>query len=278
MNLTQSCIQDGSAKFVVFVDSSSSFEASLNFIDNFVSQRCPASDPMLRLFKENPDSGCFFGSNVCEGTCEQVSDQTQCLAQGAPTGRPSLAMSSRPTAAPTPLQNTTMPVAQSPSQFPTVPRTIAPTRKVPTPLTSSHPTVRPTSICPGKSKKGKSLKSKNHKHKSSKHKSKKAKGKGKGKGGMSKGGMMGMSCGKGAMSKGVSSKGGGKGKGKGGKGGSPKSWSKSARRTTVGAIPEERIKPSDQRESMFWDRRRRIQEHQNQRRDLRGSPLAAGLF
>jgi hypothetical protein len=122
------------------------YTTALNYLNSYISVECEeAEDPALRLFKETSGSGCFIGTNVCEGTCEVLADQAQCAIQNG---------TAVPTASPV-SANTT-----APSVSPTV---------------QSAPTTRKPTSC-RKSKKGKSKKG----SKSMKGGSKSGKGKGKG--------------------------------------------------------------------------------------------------
>lgn len=193
-------MEDGEATYVVFVDPTSTFNSDLNYVNAFKSVECPDGG---RLFQEDQGSGCFLGSNVCEGTCVDFADQTECLAELVPTQAPIPGQTRRPTVAPvtaeptlgnepttSPVAVTNAPTAVDSNLSP------APTRLEPMPLATPSPTRKstfPPSDCPtpgkGKGKgdkkgskkkgpKGKGGKSK--KGSSGKKHCPKSKGKGKG--------------------------------------------------------------------------------------------------
>lgn len=130
INLSRSCIQDGSSEFVVTVDSTSDFSVDMNFLQNYNSERC---DLGSRLFKEVVGSGCFVGSGTCEGTCEVLADQAECRLVAEPTVAPSVAPPIATTFSPT------RPPTTDPTQQPTVP---------PVPQRTTTPSARPTTITP----------------------------------------------------------------------------------------------------------------------------------
>ena len=146
LRIIQSCFQNGSSSFVVFVDNSSGSVVSENFLENMVSSNCP--DPGNRLFQESPGSNCFTGI-TCEGTCEVLADQDECQST-QPTAAPS-SNPSAPTTAPSSFP-TNSPVVDGPTRPPTPTR--SPSARPPTrrpsvsPPSINPPTLRPT--CPGK--------------------------------------------------------------------------------------------------------------------------------
>jgi hypothetical protein len=170
LNLVRSCFENGNATYVVFVDYRSTYEESMNYINNFVSEQCPDTQNQGRLFMENPGSGCFLGSPVCEGTCMQVADQIECQAILQPTQAPFPGMTNPPTSVPTPAVPvpTSFPTPLVASDFPTMaiplptysPNSEAPTGKArpTTPPLSSVPTIPSAKKAKGKVKAAKKVK------------------------------------------------------------------------------------------------------------------------
>lgn len=139
LNTRESCIEGGSGDFVVFVDSSSDFTATMNFVSQDTeSVFCPAGGP--RLFKEDPGSGCFVGG-VCEGTCLQFADASICQAQSTPTPAPTVTPTEVITPSPTISPTTNSPTqGEVPTDPPTFPPTLSPGAPTITPTTSTTPT------------------------------------------------------------------------------------------------------------------------------------------
>lgn len=115
VDIIQSCFEGGSSDYVVFIDASSTYTTSQNYITSYSSQKCPESSPDGRLFMEDAGSGCFIGGNICAGTCSVLADQSECRAEEMPS----------PTTEPVPtLQPTTAAPAVAPPN--SIPTTAAP--------------------------------------------------------------------------------------------------------------------------------------------------------
>jgi len=218
VNVDRSCFEDGEADYVVFIDPSSMYTSSLNYIDSFESKQCPQGNPDGRLFKEDPNSGCFIGGNTCTGTCMLFATAMQCMAQMSPTFTPAPIQTPPPippTVPPTPSPTTITPL----SPWPTIEMnvTIAPTGEI-TPAPSEKPVLPPTPVIPVVPTRQPTFECDDSSSKKSK-KSKAGIGKGKGSGYIAKGGK-----GSSKHPKCKSSKSKGKRKGKG-KGRSKGTWS-----------------------------------------------------
>lgn len=171
INIQRSCFRGGAADFIVFVANDSSHTVEENFIGNAISFRCETTGP--RLFVEQPGSGCFQGSNECDGSCLELATEGSCLSLDVPTFSPTTQAPDSPITSPTMVMDTMVPsstrqitpslvplnshsgmpltipttITKSPSHSPSVdsPTTVIPARiptYIPT-LQTPHPTISP---------------------------------------------------------------------------------------------------------------------------------------
>jgi hypothetical protein len=86
-NMEMSCFTDSQSDYVVFIDRTSNYTESNNYIDTSSSSvKCPGVSSTL--FQESTNSGCFEGSDICQGTCSPLANATSCMAKLNPTAAP----------------------------------------------------------------------------------------------------------------------------------------------------------------------------------------------
>ena len=115
------CMIGGNASAAAFIGDNSTYFTLGNYIENLETTGC--QEPGPRLFKEEPGARCFNGGTNCTGTCEEMSEATECAVSNstmAPSQSPSPAGTPVPSVAPISTQSPAPAGTLAPSVSPVV--------------------------------------------------------------------------------------------------------------------------------------------------------------